>query len=79
VELLTAYVDGSHQEVRVVLAFTRLPLKCRPGTHRRLGTVGRAIFERQRIATTRIQYQEMIQAVRTPRSLLERIKVPRTA
>ena len=85
VELLTAYVDGSRQEVRVVVglnsagqeltgpdeasqAMQNLVLIGAParlgGTN--LGTV--AV-----IAPTRIQYQEMIQAVRYIARLSERL------
>jgi heat-inducible transcriptional repressor len=75
VELLTAYVDGRQQEVRVVVglddaspAMQDLVLIGAParlgGGH--LGTV--AV-----IAPTRIQYQEMIQAVRYVARLSERI------
>ena len=75
VELLTAYVDGQQQEVRVVVwldasspAMQDLVLIGAParlgGTN--LGTV--AV-----IAPTRIQYQEMIQAVRYISRLSERI------
>ena len=75
VELLTAYVDGRQQEVRVVVgldeaspAMQDLVLIGAParlgGSH--LGTV--AV-----IAPTRIQYQEMIQAVRYVARLSDRI------
>jgi heat-inducible transcriptional repressor len=75
VELLTAYVDGRQQEVRVVVgldeaspAMQDLVLIGAParlgGTH--VGTV--AV-----IAPTRIQYQEMIQAVRYIARLSERL------
>src|SRR6202789_2876799 len=75
VELLTAYVDGRQQEVRVVVgldeaspAMQDLVLIGAParlgGAH--LGTV--AV-----IAPTRIQYQEMIQAVRYIARLSERL------
>jgi heat-inducible transcriptional repressor len=79
VELLTAYVDGRQQEVRVVVgldgsspAMQDLVLIGAParlgGTN--MGTV--AV-----IAPTRIQYQEMIQAVRYVARLSERfLEVP---
>jgi heat-inducible transcriptional repressor len=75
VELLTAYVDGKRQEVRVVVgleqaspAMQDLVLIGSPANlgHANLGTV--AV-----IAPTRIQYQEMIQAVRYIAQLSERI------
>jgi heat-inducible transcriptional repressor len=75
IELLTAYVDGRQQEVRVVVglddsspAMQDLVLIGAPvqlcGTN--LGTVAL-------IAPTRIQYQEMIQAVRYIARLSERL------
>jgi heat-inducible transcriptional repressor len=75
VELLTAYVDGRQQEVRVVVgldqaspAMQDLVLIGAPARlgHANFGTV--AV-----IAPTRIQYQEMIQAVRYIAGLSERI------
>jgi heat-inducible transcriptional repressor len=75
VELLTAYVDGRQQEVRVVVglddaspAMQDLVLIGAPAWvgGASLGTV--AV-----IAPTRIQYQEMIQAVRYIARLSERI------
>lgn len=75
VELLEAYVDGSQQEVRVVVgleeaneAMQDLVLIGAPARlgDARMGTV--AV-----IAPTRIQYQEMIQAVRYVARLSERI------
>ena len=75
VELLTAYVDGRQQEVRVVVgldeaspAMQDLVLIGAPARLRgaNFGTV--AV-----IAPTRIQYQEMIQAVRYIARLSERI------
>jgi heat-inducible transcriptional repressor len=75
VELLTAYVDGRQQEVRVVVgldqaspAMQDLVLIGAPARlgHANFGTV--AV-----IAPTRIQYQEMIHAVRYIAGLSERI------
>ncbi|HKF46470.1 MAG TPA: hypothetical protein VKB38_03880 [Terracidiphilus sp.] len=75
VELLTAYVDGRQQEVRVVVgleaaspAMQDLVLICSPATlgDGNLGTV--AV-----IAPTRMQYQEMIHAVRYIAQLSQRI------
>jgi heat-inducible transcriptional repressor len=80
VELLTAYVDGNRQEVRVVVgpdlagqteasqAMQDLVLIAAPARvgSTNLGTVAL-------IAPTRIEYQEMIQAVRFIASLSERI------
>ena len=75
IELLTAYVDGRQQEVRVVVgleeaspAFQDLVLIGSPARlgKSNLGTVAL-------IAPTRIQYQEMIHAVRYIAQLSERI------
>lgn len=75
VELLNAYVDGRQQEVRVIvgldeaspamqdLVLIAAPARLGPGNR---GTVAM-------IAPTRIQYQEMIQAVRYVAQLSERI------
>jgi heat-inducible transcriptional repressor len=75
VELLNAYVSGSQQEVRVVVgldeaspAMQDLVLIAAPA---RLGGAG--IGTIAVIAPTRIQYQEMIQAVRYVARLSERI------
>jgi heat-inducible transcriptional repressor len=75
VELLTAYVDGRQQEVRVVVgldeaspAMQDLVLIAAPA---RLG--GANLGTVAVIAPTRIQYQEMIQAVRYIARLSERI------
>jgi len=85
VELLTAYVDGNRQEVRVVVGpdlvgqaeasqamqdMVLIGAPARVGSTK-LGTVAL-------IAPTRIQYQEMIQAVRYIAGLSERI-LTRTA
>ena len=80
VELLTAYVDGRQQEVRVVVgldlmgqdeisrAMQDLVLIGAPA---RLGGANRGTVAV--IAPTRIQYQEMIQAVRYIARLSERL------
>jgi len=80
VELLTAYVDGNQQEVRVVVgpgltgldaasqAMQDLVLIAAPA---RLG--GSSLGTVAVIAPTRIQYQEMIQAVRYIAQLSQRI------
>ncbi|HUX44959.1 MAG TPA: heat-inducible transcriptional repressor HrcA [Terracidiphilus sp.] len=75
VELLNAYVDGRQQEVRVVVgldeaspAMQDLVLIAAPA---RLG--GESLGTVAVIAPTRIQYQEMIQAVRYVAGMSERI------
>jgi heat-inducible transcriptional repressor len=79
VELLTAYVDGRQQEVRVVVGLDEASPAMQDlvliGAPARLvgGTLGTVAV----IAPTRIQYQEMIQAVRYIASLSERILVER--
>jgi heat-inducible transcriptional repressor len=83
VELLTAYVDSSRQEVRVVvgpgLAGESAPSEAMQdlvliGAPARLGAAGTATVAL--IAPTRIQYQEMIQAVRYIARLSERLLEP---
>ena len=75
VELLTAYVDGRQQEVRVVVGLDDSSPAMQDlvliGSPARLGatTLGTVAV----IAPTRIQYQEMIQAVRYIARLSERI------
>jgi heat-inducible transcriptional repressor len=75
VELLTAYVDGRQQEVRVVVGLDETSPAMQDlvliGAPARLGNanVGTVAV----IAPTRIQYQEMIQAVRYISRLSERI------
>ncbi|MGB8262198.1 MAG: heat-inducible transcriptional repressor HrcA [Terracidiphilus sp.] len=75
VELLTAYVDGSQQEVRVVVGLDQASPAMQDlvliGAPARLGAgnVGTVAV----IAPTRIQYQEMIQAVRYIARLSERL------
>ncbi|HEY1257483.1 MAG TPA: heat-inducible transcriptional repressor HrcA [Terracidiphilus sp.] len=85
VELLTAYVDGSRQEVRVVVGLNQAgqepPLQDESsqamqnlvliGAPARLG--GTNLGTVAVIAPTRIQYQEMIQAVRYIARLSERL------
>jgi heat-inducible transcriptional repressor len=75
VELLTAYVDGRQQEVRVVVGLDEtLPAMqdlVLIGAPARLG--GGHLGTIAVIAPTRIQYQEMIQAVRYVARLSERI------
>jgi heat-inducible transcriptional repressor len=75
VELLNAYVDGSQQEVRVVVGLDEaLPAMqdlVLIGAPARLG--GGNLGTIAVIAPTRIQYQEMIQAVRYVARLSERI------
>ena len=78
IELLTAYVDGRQQEVRVVVAGRR-SAEASPamqdlvliGAPARLG--GANLGTVAVIAPTRIQYQEMIQAVRYIARLSERL------
>jgi heat-inducible transcriptional repressor len=79
VELLAAYVDGRQQEVRVVVGLDAgslaMPQAMQDlvliGSSARLGdaSVGTVAL----IAPTRIQYQEMIHAVRYIAQLSERI------
>jgi heat-inducible transcriptional repressor len=80
IELLTAYVDGSHQEVRVVVGLDQnqsspaMQDLVLIGAPARLGGAGQGAVAV--IAPTRIQYQEMIQSVeyiaRLSEKLLER-------
>jgi heat-inducible transcriptional repressor len=75
VELLTAYVDGRQQEVRVVVGLDQASPAMQDlvliGAPARLGngSLGTVAL----IAPTRIQYQEMIHAVRYIASLSERL------
>jgi heat-inducible transcriptional repressor len=75
VELLTAYVNGSQQEVRVVVGLDEASPAMQDlvliGAPTRLG--GTSLGTVAVIAPTRIQYQEMIQAVRYVARLSERI------
>jgi heat-inducible transcriptional repressor len=80
IELLTAYVDGRQQEVRVVVGPNLAGLDAASqvmqdlvliGAPARLG--GTSLGTVAVIAPTRIQYQEMIQAVRYIAGLSERI------
>ena len=75
VELLTAYVDGRQQEVRVVVGLDQASPAMQDlvliGAPARLG--GANLGTVAVIAPTRIQYQEMIQAVRYIAGLSERI------
>jgi heat-inducible transcriptional repressor len=75
VELLTAYVDGRQQEVRVVVGLDESSPAMQDlvliGAPARLG--GGNLGTVAVIAPTRIQYQEMIQAVRYIARLSERI------
>jgi heat-inducible transcriptional repressor len=75
VELLTAYVDGRQQEVRVVVGLDQTSPAMQDlvliGAPARLG--GGNLGTVAVIAPTRIQYQEMIQAVRYVARLSERI------
>ena len=76
VELLTAYVDGRQQEVRVVVGLDREASPAMQdlvliGAPARLG--GANLGTVAVIAPTRIQYQEMIQAVRYIARLSERL------
>jgi heat-inducible transcriptional repressor len=74
VELLTAYVDGRQQEVRVVVGLDEASPAMQDlvliGSQARLG--GANLGTVAVIAPTRIQYQEMIQAVRYIARLSER-------
>lgn len=79
VELLTAYVDGRQQEVRVVVGLDGTSPAMQDlvliGAPARLG--GTSLGTVAVIAPTRIQYQEMIQAVRYVARLSERfLEVP---
>jgi len=75
IDLLTAYVDGQQQEVRVVVGLDEASPAMQDlvliGAPARLGAgaVGTVAV----IAPTRIQYQEMIQAVRYVARLSERL------
>jgi len=75
VELLNAYVDGTQQEVRVVVGLDEASPAMQDlvliGAPARLG--GAKLGTVAVIAPTRIQYQEMIQAVRYIARLSERI------
>ena len=75
VELLTAYVDGRQQEVRVVVGLDEASPAMQDlvliGSPVRLGGANQGAVAV--IAPTRIQYQEMIQAVRYIARLSERI------
>ena len=75
VDLLTAYVNGSQQEVRVVVGLDEASPAMQDlvliGSPTRLG--GTSLGTVAVIAPTRIQYQEMIQAVRYVARLSERI------
>jgi heat-inducible transcriptional repressor len=75
VDLLTAYVDGRQQGVRVVVGLDGTPAAMQDmvliGAPARLG--GSSLGTVAVIAPTRIQYQEMIQAVRYIARLSERI------
>lgn len=75
VELLTAYVDGRRQEVRVVVGLDAASPAMQDlvliGAPARLG--GESLGTVALIAPTRIQYQEMIHAVRYIAQLSERI------
>jgi heat-inducible transcriptional repressor len=78
VELLTAYVDGRRQEVRVVVGLEQASPAMQDlvliGSPARLGNSNLGTVAV--IAPTRIQYQEMIQAVRYIAQLSERILDP---
>ncbi len=75
VELLNAYVDGRQQEVRVVVGLDKASPAMQDlvliGAPARLG--GKSLGTVAVIAPTRIQYQEMIQAVSYIARLSERI------
>ena len=75
IELLTAYVDGRQQEVRVVVGLDQTSPAMQDlvliGAPARLGNASRGTVAV--IAPTRIQYQEMIQAVRYVAGLSERL------
>jgi heat-inducible transcriptional repressor len=78
VELLTAYVDGRQQEVRVVVGLEEASPAMQDlvliGSPARLGNSNLGTVAV--IAPTRIQYQEMIYAVRYIAQLSERILEP---
>ena len=75
VDLLTAYVDGRQQEVRVVVGLDQASPAMQDlvliGAPARLG--GASLGTVALIAPTRIQYQEMIHAVRYIAQLSERL------
>ena len=75
VELLTAYVDGKQQEVRVVVGLDQTSPAMQDlvliGSPARIGNTNLGTVAV--IAPTRIQYQEMIHAVRYIAQLSERI------
>jgi heat-inducible transcriptional repressor len=75
VELLGAYVDGRQQEVRVVVGLDQASPAMQDmvliGAPARLGSASRGTVAL--IAPTRIQYQEMIHAVRYIAALSERL------
>ncbi len=75
VELLSAYVDGRLQEVRVVVGLDAASPAMQDmvliGAPARLGNAGRGTVAV--IAPTRIQYQEMIHAVRYIAGMSERL------
>jgi heat-inducible transcriptional repressor len=79
VELLTAYVDGRQQEVRVVVGLDQASPAMQDlvliGAPARVG--GASLGTVAVIAPTRIQYQEMIQAVRYIARLSERLLAER--
>jgi heat-inducible transcriptional repressor len=79
VELLNAYVDGRQQEVRVVVGLDEASPAMQDlvliGAPARLG--GTNVGTVAVIAPTRIQYQEMIQAVRYISGLSERLLAER--
>ncbi len=78
IDLLTAYVNGQQQEVRVVVGLDAASPAMQDlvliGAPARLG--GGAVGTIAVIAPTRIQYQEMIQAVRYVARLSERLLEP---
>jgi len=75
VELLTAYVDGGQQGVRVVVGLDQASPAMQDlvliGAQARLGTTNLGTVAL--IAPTRIQYQEMIHAVRYIAGLSQRL------
>jgi heat-inducible transcriptional repressor len=75
IELLSAYVDGRQQEVRVVVGLDQASPAMQDmvliGATARLGSASRGTVAV--IAPTRIQYQEMIHAVRYIAGLSERL------
>jgi heat-inducible transcriptional repressor len=78
IELLNAYVDGRQQEVRVVIGLDAASPAMQDlvliGAPARLG--GASLGTVAVIAPTRIQYQEMIQAVSYIARLSERLLDP---